>query len=135
MSARSLGAIWCDRRATGAIEFALTAPALVILVLAILALGWTINGMASMRHALEQSGRALTVSPAMTASQFDALVKSKVAPLDPSNVSTTLSAETLSGGVKLVQATASYSFKIVIPALTEQELIYTTSIVVPLNAM
>jgi Flp pilus assembly protein TadG len=131
--ARHVRSLWRQTSGTTAIEFAFTAPALIMLILGIVALGWAINGIASVRHALEMSGRALAVTPTMSASQFEVLVKSKVAPLDPDHVSTTLTETANSGGIKLMQATASYTFKFTVPFLDEQDLAYTTSIVVPIN--
>jgi Flp pilus assembly protein TadG len=114
---------------------AFTAPALLMLVLGILALGWAVNGIATVRHALEQSGRTLIVSPTMSASDFEDLVKSKIAPLNPDHIATTLVEAEKTGDITLMRATATYTFTFVVPFLDEQSLAYSTSILIPVNAI
>ena len=118
---------------TSAVEFAIVAPAFLILLLGVFATGWAIHRVASVRYALEESGRTLLVTPAMTAGQFDTLVKSKLAAIADSNVTTSLTVDAAVNGIKLAHASAAYNFTISIPMIPDQSIAYQTSITVPLS--
>ena len=122
-----------DQRATSAIEFAIVAPLLVGLLIAIITFGWAMNCIHSLRLALEESARALQLNQTLTESQLATMVKTKLQSIGDPNVTVTLAADTSVPGVTAKRISGVYNFSLVLPFLPTRTLSFSTSVVVPLG--
>jgi Flp pilus assembly protein TadG len=123
-----------DDRGGAAIEFAILAPALLVLVFGILAVGWAINGVSSVNHALERTGRALQLNPSLTSNQMLQLIRTQVDYLGTPNIAVALTVDAPSNGIKLAHVTATYNFVLDLPLLSSQSIAYSSTVTVPLVA-
>jgi Flp pilus assembly protein TadG len=123
-----------DDRGGAAIEFAILAPAFLVVVFGVLAAGWAINGVSSVNHALERTGRALQLNPSLSTDQMLQLVQAQVAYMGTPNVAVALTVDPPSGGIKLAHVTATYNFVIDIPIMVPQAIGYSSTVSVPLLA-
>ncbi|TGS56657.1 pilus assembly protein, partial [Mesorhizobium sp. M1D.F.Ca.ET.183.01.1.1] len=96
----------------GAIEFALIAPVLIMLLFGIFAFGWSMNSNSSVRYTLEASARSLQLNNTMTQSQIQAIATQKLTALGLKNVSVTIVTDPASGGFCMAHLTASYAYVI-----------------------
>ncbi len=116
-----------DRSGSAALEFAMLGPLFLIFIIGFFQVAWAMYSASSVRYALHNSARALVLNPAMSQSDFETLVKSAVTPLTAQDVSVTLTKTTPNAGLQLSQATATYSYQIVIPLLPTYNGQFTTS--------
>ncbi|OWK19598.1 pilus assembly protein TadE [Mesorhizobium amorphae CCBAU 01583] len=123
-----------DASGGAALEFALIAPFLIILLFGIFAFGWSMNNMSSVRYALEASARSLQLNNTMTESQIQAIAKQKLEALGLKNVSVTITTDPASGGFKMAHVNASYAFVIDFPYFDQYPINYATTVTVPLVA-
>lgn len=124
-----------DRRGSTAVEFAFIAPAFFALLFGLFQFGWAMHCSSSVRYALEQASRSVMLNPAITQTQVQTAVRSRLQAIaDPTNVTVTLAQETPSPGVTLVRATSHYQHVVSAPFLGDYTLNYTHSISVIPNA-
>jgi Flp pilus assembly pilin Flp len=123
-----------DETGATAIEFALVAPVLILLLFGIVVFGWSMNAMSSVRYALEESSRALQMKSSLTQTEIEAMVKDHVRELGLQNVEVILAIDEPSGGFRLAHVTATYIFVIEIPLFNQLPVNYKASITVPLVA-
>ena len=98
-----------------AIEFAVLMPVLILFVLATYAMGLAIHHVSSVSYALEDTARTLLLNPALTQSQLQTVLNSKLTPLGNTTVSLT---KTLAKGVAdsdIAVLTVTYNFTIKVP--------------------
>ena len=134
MFARGSGGIFRnDVSGTATIEFAILGPVMLAMIFGIVTFGWGINGIMSVRFALERSSRAFLLDPTMTQSQLSSLVAQKVAYLGIKNINVTLTVDPPSSGFKIAHATASYAFTIPVPLLDDYPIGYRTSVDIPVR--
>ncbi|RRH94806.1 pilus assembly protein [Mesorhizobium tamadayense] len=115
-----------------AIEFALIAPFLIMLLFGIFAFGWSMNSESSVRYALEASARSLQLNNTLTQSQIQAIATQKLQALGLQNVSVTITTDPSSGGFKMAHVNASYAFVIAFPYFSDFPINYSTTVTVPL---
>jgi Flp pilus assembly protein TadG len=104
-----------DRCGGAALEFALLGPVVLMFLIGFFQVAWAMYCASTVRYALHNSARALVLNPSMSQSDFQSLVKSAVTPLAAEDVSVTLTKSTGGTNLQLSQATATYSYKIIIP--------------------
>jgi Flp pilus assembly protein TadG len=115
-----------------AIEFALVAPFLIMLLFGIFAFGWSMNTTSSVRYALEASARSLQLNNTLTQADIQAVATQKLKALGLQNVSVTITTDPASGGFRMAHVNASYAFVISFPYFSDYPISYTTSVTVPL---
>ncbi|AZO08731.1 MULTISPECIES: TadE/TadG family type IV pilus assembly protein [unclassified Mesorhizobium] len=115
----------------GAIEFALIAPVLIMLLFGIFAFGWSMNSNSSVRYTLEASARSLQLNNTMTQSQIQAIATQKLTALGLKNVSVTIVTDPASGGFCMAHLTASYAYVIDFPYFDQFPINYSTTVSVP----
>jgi Flp pilus assembly protein TadG len=118
-----------DKRGSAALEFAMLGPVFLVAIIGLFQVCWAMYCSSSVRYALHNSARALVLTPSMTQTDFETLVKSAVSPLVAANVTVTLTKSSPSSGVQLSTATATYNYQIVIPFIPTYNGAFSTSFV------
>jgi Flp pilus assembly protein TadG len=118
-----------DARGASAVEFAIVAPMLIVLLIGVVAVGWAIYSMVTVHYALEESGRALMLDPSLTEDELNTMVQANTG---DSSVTVTLSIDAQVGDKKLAHLSADYEVTISIPMLPDYTIAYQTSLAVPL---
>ena len=80
-----------DERGTSAVEFALIAPVLLLLLIGIIDLGRAVNAYVTVSNAAREGTHYLVLHPTANPSAIASAVHQRVAPLDPSQVSVSAS--------------------------------------------
>jgi len=104
-----------DKAGGAALEFALIAPLLLMLLFGIFAFGWGLNAESSVRYTLETSSRALQMKNSLTQSDIQAIATQQLQALGLQNVVVTIAIDSPSGGFKLAHLTATYAYVISFP--------------------
>ncbi|MER8367463.1 TadE/TadG family type IV pilus assembly protein [Mesorhizobium sp. M1348] len=133
MSAKSR-AFTGDASGGAALEFALIAPFLIMLLIGIFAFGWALNAMSSVRYTLETSSRALQMKNSLTQAQIQAIATEKLLDLGLKDVKVTIAIDAPSGGFRMAHLTAQYAFVIEFPYFDRYPINYQTTVTVPLIA-
>jgi Flp pilus assembly protein TadG len=120
-----------DQAGGAALEFAILGPVFLMFLIGVFQVAWAMYCANSVRYALHNSARALVLNPAMTAGDFQSLVRSAVTPLANENVSISLTKTYPSAGLQLAQATATYSYQIVVPFVSTYNGQFSTTFVQP----
>jgi Flp pilus assembly protein TadG len=110
-------ALLCERGAA-AIEFALTVPALVILLTGGYAIGYAIHATSSVHYALDETARALRLDPALTSEELQDILEEKLKPLSNQAPTLSMTSTARDDGGNLVELIASYGVEIKIPMIT-----------------
>jgi Flp pilus assembly protein TadG len=123
-----------DASGGAALEFALLAPFLIMLLFGIFAFGWALNAMSSVRYTLETSSRALQIKNSLTQSEIQAIATQKLLALGLQDVEVTIVIDAPSGGFRMAHLTAEYAFVIGFPYFDQYPINYATTVTVPLVA-
>ncbi|OHV88644.1 pilus assembly protein TadE [Mesorhizobium sp. ORS 3428] len=127
-----VGAFADNASGGAAIEFALVAPFLIMLLFGIFAFGWSMNSTSSVRYTLEASARSLQLNNTMTQTQIQTIATQKLQALGLQNVNVTISTDLPSGGFCMAHVNASYAFVINFPYFSAFPISYSTTVTVPL---
>lgn len=115
-----------------ALEFAIIAPALILLIFGIMQLGLAMNRGASVQWAADQAARQVMLNPAVTESQLRSVVEARLAELsDNFTVQVSYSVDQ-SGPVKLGRLVVDYDHAVAIPMLEIFTAHFTVRSLVPL---
>lgn len=106
-----------DRGGASALEFAIIAPALILLLFGIMQLGLAMNRGASVQWATDQAARQVMLDPGMTESQLRALVEARLAELSDSFTVQVSYSIDQSGPIKLGRLVVDYDHIVAIPML------------------
>ncbi len=101
---------------TSAVEFALVAPVMIMLLLGIMQFGWTQHRLSSVRSAMERANRALLIDPQLTQAAAQAIVTSHLDTTANTDVTVTLTTETIAAG-KVARLTTLYVAEFGVPGL------------------
>lgn len=118
--------LWRNESGATAAEFAIVLPVLVALFAGMGQLAWAQHCTSSLRYALSTAGRAIMLNPAMTQTQLQTLVKSKLAAADP-NVTVTLTISN-GGSGQIATIRGDWSSNVIIPLMTSTPLNYTATV-------
>lgn len=80
-----------DERGVSAVEFALIAPVLLLILVGILDIGRAVNAYVTVSNAAREGTRYLAVHPTAAPSAIASTVHQRVVPLDPAQVTVTAS--------------------------------------------
>ena len=109
------------------LEFAILGPVFILFLIGFFQIAWAMYCANSVRYALQHSARALVLNPTMSQSDFQSLVQSAVTPLAGENVSVSLTKTFPNAGLQLANATATYSYQIVVPFMPTYKGQFSTS--------
>jgi Flp pilus assembly protein TadG len=120
-----------DENGAAAVELAMLLPLFCAFVFGFFELCWAQHAASSVRLALEQAGRAMIINTSMTQSQVQTMVQNKLTTIADSNVTVTMTKQTMSYG-QLATLTASYPHTIGVPGMATYNITYTTTVKTPL---
>lgn len=115
MCARRIRQVLREQSGAAILEFALLGPVFILFLIGLFQVCWAMYNCNTVRFALHNTGRQLMLNPTMTQSQFQTAVMAAVAPLANPQVTVTLVKSYPSSGLQLSQATATYTYQIVMP--------------------
>ena len=98
-----------DRSATAAVEFAMTAPALLLFLLGIVESGRALWTGSVLQFATEQASRYALANPTATDSQITSVATGQLPSVDSTKVTITITRDSVNG-VNFLTVNASYSF-------------------------
>jgi Flp pilus assembly protein TadG len=116
-----------DRSGGAALEFALLSPVLLMFMIGFFQVAWAMYCASTVRYALNNGARQLVLNPTMDQSTFQSIVKNAVTPLAQPNVSVSLTKTSGGTNIQLSQATATYTYQIVIPFMPTYNGSFSTS--------
>jgi Flp pilus assembly protein TadG len=124
--------IYQDQNGSSAVEFAIVGPIFIILVIGVIAFGYAIYGVVTVRYALEQTSRVLQLNSSMTKDQLTTILANKITGLGDPNVTLSLSIDPQVGDEKLAHLAVTYTFNVNIPLLPTYSIDYQSAVTVPL---
>ena len=124
--------IFRDTGGATALEFALVSPVLIALMIAVFNLGYALYCGAAVRHAVQQSSRALLFDPNITASAFKTTVTSKLDGIPVTNLTVAIGTESVTQTQQLKRVTWTYDYMVWAPFLPPEGLAMGSSLTVPL---
>jgi len=101
-----------DNAGSPAVDFALTLPVLVMMVMGVMQLGIAFLANAGLRNAIEAGARYATVYPYPTDAQIKSKVTSSTFGIDSSQLSTPTVAHGTSNGESYVDVSATYPIRL-----------------------
>lgn len=132
MSARAFRALIRDARGATALEFAMVSPVLIAMLIGVFNLGYALYCGAAVRHAVQQSSRALLFDPNISASAFKVTVASKLDGVPVANLNIAIGSETVNQTQSLKRVTWTYDYMVCAPFMPSEELEMGSSLIVPL---
>ena len=131
---RLWGGLWGDRAATGAVEFAIIAPAFLALLFGVFELGWALHCNQSVDWAVQTTARQLVGTPSLTQAQLQSQIQSQLTGIaDPSQVTVSLAEDPVGASPRLAHVSATYAHTIGVPFLPSFNYTYNTSSTMILN--
>ncbi|WP_296742734.1 TadE/TadG family type IV pilus assembly protein [Mesorhizobium sp.] len=115
-----------------ALEFALVAPLLIMLLFGVFAFGWSMNADSSVRYTLEASARSLQLNNTLSQSAIQSIATQKLQSLGLQNINVTIATDPASNGFRMAHVTATYSYVINFPYFSNYPINYSTTVNVPL---
>ena len=126
---RDAAALAGDTGGLAAVEFALIAPLLFLLLLGAIQLGWVVHNAASVRWALEASARSLMIDPSLTSEDLRTAMVAKLANVaDAADVEVTITPDEDDESL-VVEST--YAADLAFPMLPAQTLTFHNRVTVP----
>lgn len=119
-----------DVSGASAVEFAMVAPFLIILLFGIFQVGWALHCASSVRYALERSARTLSINPMMTASDVEAGMRARLSRLADPEISVTLTRDSDLPGMLTTSLNATYVHSLSVPMLPVWDLRFQSAAVV-----
>jgi Flp pilus assembly protein TadG len=121
-SARSLRALPGDASGASALEFGMIAPLLIILLFGVFQIGWALHCASSVRYALEESARSLSIDQDITAAEVETAMRSRLDDFADPEISVTISEDTSTAGLHITNLHATYVHALEAPLLPAWEL-------------
>lgn len=124
-----------DKRGASALEFALVAPVFLLFLFGIFYTSWAAYGVANARFAIAETGRALQMNQRLTASDLDAIFKSKMNAGLMTIQDLVLDTSGSQSGLALAKLRVPIAIKLKIPFLDEVTIDCSASTQVALSAI
>lgn len=121
-SPRSPRALAGDASGASAVEFGMIAPMLIILLFGVFQVGWAMHCASSVRYALEESTRALSIDPDLTASDVEAAMRARLEGFADPEISVSISEDSDTPGLNITNLHATYVHSLSVPMLPVWEL-------------
>jgi Flp pilus assembly protein TadG len=111
-----------DASGASAVEFGMIAPILIILLFGICQVGWALHCASSVRYALDESARVLSINPQITATDVEAAMRERLEGFADPAISVTVSENLDSPGLRITNVRATYVYHLSVPMLPAWEL-------------
>lgn len=111
-----------DTSGASAVEFGMIAPLLIILLFGIFQVGWALHCASSVRYALDESARALSIDPDLTASEVEADMRARLDRFADPEISVSISQDSATPGLRITNLNATYVHSLEVPLLPAWEL-------------
>lgn len=111
-----------DQSGASAVEFAMVAPLLVVLLFGVFQVGWALHCASSVRYALEESARALSIDPDITAAEVEAAMRARLVRFADPEISVAIAADASTPGLDVTSLNATYVHALSVPMLPTWEL-------------
>jgi Flp pilus assembly protein TadG len=125
--------IWQDRRGATALEFAIVAPILILMLMAGIQFGMAQNSAGAMSYALEKGARQLLLQPTMSASELETVVDGHLSADQAAKVDVDPDIAVGAGGGNVATITGVYTDQIGLPSLAAVPFNVTRVVVTPLR--
>lgn len=119
---RSPRALAGDVSGASAVEFGMIAPLLIILLFGVFQVGWALHCASSVRYALDESARALSIDSNLTASEVEAAMRARLEELADPEISVSISEDSATPGLIITNLHALYVHSLAVPMLPVWEL-------------
>ncbi len=113
-----------------AVEFGMIAPLLIIVLFGIFQIGWALHCASSVSYALDESARALSIDPEITAAEVEAAMRERLDAIADPEISVTIDEDTATPGLRLTNLQATYVHSLAVPLLPVWELRFQSAAVV-----
>lgn len=120
--ARNLRALPGDASGASAVEFGMIAPLLIILLFGVFQIGWALHCASSVRYALEESARALSIDRDITAAEVETAMRARLDDFADPEISVTISEDTSIAGLHITNLNSTYVHALEAPLLPAWEL-------------
>lgn len=121
-----------DRRGATALEFALISPIFIALIFGVFNMGFALYCGAAVRHAVQESSRAVMFNPNTTADTLKATVVSKLVQVPVTNLSLTITDETVTQTEHLRRISWTYNYMVYAPFIMSKTFEMGSSVTVPM---
>lgn len=119
-----------DASGASAVEFAMIAPLLIMVIFGIFQVGWALHCASSVRYALDESARVLSISPEITAADVEAAMRERLKTFADPEISVSISEDLESPGLRITNLRATYVHSLSVPMLPTWELRFQSAAVV-----
>jgi Flp pilus assembly protein TadG len=133
VSANPVRRLAANRSGASALEFAIVGPAFLMMTVAVIMIGWSMNCISSLRTALEVSARALQIDTTLSDAALTTIVTNLLSTIGDPAVSVSVATDTSIAGVTMKQITGTYVFDINVPFLPPRQLTFQSSVKVPVT--
>ena len=106
-----------DDRGASAVEFALIAPLLVIFLFGLFQVGWALHCASSVRYALEESARAVSIDPDLTAAEVQAAMRTRLTAFADPEFTVAIAQAPGPAGLVITELTSDYVHELAVPLL------------------
>lgn len=121
-----------DKGGATALEFAIISPVFIALVFGVFNMGFALYCGAAVRHAVQESSRVLMFDPNTTANTLKAKVTSKLVQVPVTNLSLTITDETVTQTEHLKRVTWTYNYLVYAPFISSKTFEMGSSVTVPM---
>lgn len=121
-----------DRTGATALEFAMVAPVLIAMVIGVFNLGYALYCGAAVRHAIQQSSRALMFDPGISAATLKATVTGKLTQVPVENLQIAIATEAMTQSEEVKRISWTYDYMVYVPFLPSEEFEMGSNLTVPL---
>lgn len=106
------------------------APVLIIVLFGMFQVGWALHCASSVRYALDESARALSINPEITAADVEAAMRERLESFADPEISVSVSEDLESPGLRITNLHATYVHHLTVPMLPVQELRFQSATIV-----
>lgn len=105
-----------------AVEFAMIAPLLIIVLIGTFQVGWALFCASSVRYALDEAARALSIDPEITEDELERVMRKRLDTVSDAQIRLSVNADTASPGLHITNLQATYVHFMTAPLLPVFEL-------------
>lgn len=119
----------------GALEFAICAPVLILMLFALVEFGRTQHSMSNVRFQLEKAGRYLALHPEATQADLDQVVRNGLQDIGGGTITVALRTEDGGPTGRIGVVTATYRRKLTLPGMGEFPMNYSAAVETPMRTV